>query len=119
MIDNVPLVRKQCSKFVGVFIDENLNWNEQIRHMSTCISRNIGILYKTKNYLPKQALFLLYNSLILPYITYCNLVWASSAKTKINSIHLLQKKNYQNLHWGSIPSSYKLIIQQFKNIESV
>ena len=92
LIDNVPLVRKQCSKFLGVFIDENLNWNEHIRHMSTCISRNIGILYKTRNYLPKKALFLLYNSLILPYINYCNLVWATSAKTKINSIHLLQKK---------------------------
>ena len=35
---------------------------------------------------------MLYNSLILPYITYCNLVWATSAKTNINPIFLLQKK---------------------------
>ena len=35
---------------------------------------------------------MLYNSLILPYITYCNLVWATSTKDKINSIFLLQKK---------------------------
>ena len=35
---------------------------------------------------------MLYNSLILPYITYCNLVWATSSKTKINTIYLLQKK---------------------------
>ena len=35
---------------------------------------------------------MLYNSLILPYITYCNLVWATGAKTKIDPINLLQKK---------------------------
>ena len=93
IIDNVPLERKQHTKFLGVFIDENLNWNQHIRHIITnCISRNVGILYKTKNYLPKTTLFMLYNSLILPYITYCNLVWATGAKTKIDPIHLLQKK---------------------------
>ena len=35
---------------------------------------------------------MLYNSLLLPYMTYCNLIWASGGKTKINSIYLLQKK---------------------------
>ena len=92
IIDNIPLERKKSTKFLGVLIDVNLNWNEQIRHIITCISRNVGILYKTKHYLPKNILVMLYNSLILPYVSYCNLVWATSAKTKINSIYLLQKK---------------------------
>ena len=35
---------------------------------------------------------MLYNSLILPYITYCNLIWGNCGKTKLNSIFLLQKK---------------------------
>ena len=35
---------------------------------------------------------MLYNSLILSYISYCNLVWATGAKTKIDPINLLQKK---------------------------
>ena len=56
LIDNVPLQRKKYAKFLGVFIDEHLNWNEHLRHITTCISRNIGVLYKTKNYLPKDAL---------------------------------------------------------------
>ena len=56
--------------------------------------RNVGILYKTTHYLPQKALFMLYNSFILPYITYmyCNIVWAACANTKINSIYILQKK---------------------------
>ena len=51
IIDNIPLERKQHTKFLGVFIDENLNWNQHIRHITNCISRNVGILYKTKPYL--------------------------------------------------------------------
>ena len=88
----MPLQRKNSVKFLGVFIDEQLSWNEHLRHITTCISRNIGILYKTKIYLPKDALFMLYNSLILPYITYCNIVWATCAKTKTDTIYMLQKK---------------------------
>ena len=92
LIDNEPLQRKNYAKFLGTFIDEHLSWNEHIHHITTCISRNVGILYKTKIYLPQKALFLLCHSLILPYITYCNIVWATCAKNKINYIYILQKK---------------------------
>ena len=92
LIDDVPLERKKTTKFLGVIIDENLNWNDHIRHITTCISRNVGVLYKMKKFIPCTTLVMLYNSLILPYVTYCNLVWATSAKTKVNSIYLLQKK---------------------------
>ena len=44
IIDNVPLERKQHTQFWGVFIDENLNWNQHICHITNCISRNVGIL---------------------------------------------------------------------------
>ena len=35
---------------------------------------------------------LLYNSLILTLINYCNLIWASNYKTSLNKIYLLQKR---------------------------
>ena len=35
---------------------------------------------------------MLYNSLILPHINYCNIVWGNCNKSKLNSILLLQKK---------------------------
>ena len=53
MINDVPLERKKTTKFLGVIIDENLNWNNHIRHVTNCISRNVGILYKLKKNHPK------------------------------------------------------------------
>ena len=35
---------------------------------------------------------MIYNTLILPYINYCNIVWGNCHKTKLNHILLLQKK---------------------------
>ena len=42
--------------------------------------------------LTKRILVMLYNSLVLPHITYCNIVWGNSNQSKLNSILILQKK---------------------------
>ena len=91
-IDGLRLEQKTCTKFLGVLIDENLNWNQHLHNITTAISKGIGILLKLKEILPPETLFLLYNSLILPHITYCNIVWATCCKSRLNSILLLQKK---------------------------
>ena len=61
IIDNVPLERKRTTTFLGVIIDENLNWNKHIRHITTSISRNVGLLYKMKKLIPCYTLVMLYN----------------------------------------------------------
>ena len=92
MIDNLTIEHKESSKFLGVFIDENLSWNSHLRHVTSCVSKGIGIICKLKPFLPQSTLFLLYNTMVLPYISYCNSVWAVCAKTKLLPILLLQKK---------------------------
>ena len=91
-IDDKPLEKKNKSKFLGVILDETLTWNEHLHHVRMCISKSIGIVSKLKFLLPHSTLFLLYNTLVLPYITYCNIVWANCGSTKINSIFKLQKR---------------------------
>ena len=54
--------------FLGVILDENLNWKDRINKISTKISRVIGILCKMKNFMPPFILKTLYNSLIVPHL---------------------------------------------------
>ena len=42
------------------------------------IARSIGILYKVKNILPEYILKTLYNSLLLPHLTYGILAWGNN-----------------------------------------
>ena len=47
---------------------------------------------RTKFFLDKHSLTLLYNTLILPYINYCCLVWGFTFPTYLQKIELLQKR---------------------------
>ena len=91
-IDNVPIIEKRSTKFLGVTLDSNLNWNDHVQKINTSISKSVGILWKLKPLLTKKILLMLYNSLVLPHINYCNVVWGNCNKSKIDSLFLLQKK---------------------------
>ena len=71
--------------FLSVAITDNLNWNEHIKIISCKISKNIGILFKIRHYLDRETLMTPYNTLILPYLEYCNIIWSNG-----NSIYLQQ-----------------------------
>ena len=58
------------TKFLGVIIDENLTWREQIKTVETKVSKSIAVLYQTKDVIDIQALRMLYQSLFEP-ITCC------------------------------------------------
>jgi len=51
-----------------VFLDENLNWSRHIAHVETKLSAAIGILYRLKNYVSKDILKIVYNSLAYTYL---------------------------------------------------
>ena len=92
IIDTMPLVKKDNVNFLGITIDKHLTWNQHVNNVSISIAKGIGILYKVKNYLLEDSLLMIYNTLILPYLNYCNIVWGNCHKTKLNHILLLQKK---------------------------
>jgi len=40
-IDGVPITQVESTKFLGVYVDQNLTWNEHIRNISSKIAKNI------------------------------------------------------------------------------
>ena len=91
-LNNVEIHEMETVKYLGVYIDSGLKWSAHISHIALIISRNIGIISRVKYFLNKQSLLLLYNSLILPYINYCCLVWGFTYQTYVNKIEILQKR---------------------------
>ena len=62
--------QKSQIKYLGVFIDEHLKWDAQLQHINNKITKNIGILFKLRHYVPVSTLKQLYYTLIYPYLTY-------------------------------------------------
>ncbi len=80
-IDNTEIHPVDDTKFLGVMIDKHLNWSTHIAKIENQISRNIGVLKKLRHTLPHHILFTLYNTLILPYLSYSNIAWAITDNT--------------------------------------
>jgi len=92
-IDNIQLARQYDTKFLGVILSANLKWNKHIDIVVNKMSKNIGIISKVRHFLPQHLTRNLYFTLVHPYVTYCNLVWASPHKsTQLERVMLKQKK---------------------------
>ena len=70
----MPLFKKDNVKVLGITIDKHLTWNQHVNNISISIAKGIGILYKVKDYLLEDSLLMIYNTIILPYINYCNII---------------------------------------------
>ena len=51
-INNVPIKHYQCSKSLGVLIDENLKWENHVDALSKKISSGIGAIKRINHCLP-------------------------------------------------------------------
>ena len=92
IIMGTSITQVTSTKFLGVFVDQHLSWKQHISSISCKVSKNLGILSRTARILPSHIRLSLYFTLIYPYLTYCNLVWASAYKTNLSNLQILQKR---------------------------
>ena len=73
-----------------------LKWDKDIGHVhvSLKVSRVICVLFRLKHIYPQEVLLTLYNTLILPHLSYCILVWGSKIQTN-HRLHLLKKRQLE------------------------
>ena len=91
-IDGQPLSQVHLTKFLGVVINDKLTWTDHISSITKTTSRNTGVLSKLRWFLPPSALLSIYNTLILPYLNYSNIVWARSSNSQLHSLLMIQKR---------------------------
>ena len=91
-INGCKIEQVQTTKFLGVIIDCNLTWKYHISYVCSKISKNIGILIKSRKVFDTNTLLTLCYSFIYPYLNYCVHLWGSTYDTYVNKIFLLQKK---------------------------
>ena len=81
------------TKFLGVVIDNQLDWKNNPDHICAKVSKNIGFILKARRVFDKRTFLSLYYSLIYPYLTYCIQVWGSTYQSHLSELVILQKKS--------------------------
>ena len=80
------------ARFLGVTIDNQINYKLHINNVVAKISKHGGILYKIKHNLPLPARIMYYNSFILPYLTFNIINWGNTNQTHLNPLITAQKR---------------------------
>ena len=102
VIDDKHIEKVEVTKFVGILIDNNLSWKAHTNHITNIVSKYNGIIKKVRPSLNKDSLHTLYNTLVLPYLSYCTIVWGDKNNSNLDSLFITQKKIiriYTNSIW--------------------
>jgi hypothetical protein len=100
-LNKEKIERVHATKFLGVIINSNLTWADHIKTISTKISKSLGIIYRVRNKLPRSNVVNLYNTLIHPYLTYCNIIWATENTACLKTLQSLQKRALRMIAFAS------------------
>jgi hypothetical protein len=135
-IGDTKLSRSTSVKYLGLLVDENLNWKDHIDSVCKKIKRFIGILYKIRNKMLPATLRTLYFATIYPCIQYGIEVYANTCKSYLNELIILNNKAlrllqflpietptatlYTNYHTLNIPNlhTFKLLQLVHKRVYS-
>ena len=90
-INNIE--RKSFVKYLGVYIDEHLNWEPQIQHVHNKLAKNIGILHKIRKYVDLNVLKQLCHCLVYPYLGLGLGIMSGGSACKTRVTRVLTKQN--------------------------
>ena len=82
------IIEVDSAKFLGIVIDNRLNWVEHVKCISRKIAKGIGIIIKARKSFESETLLNLYNALIFPYISYGIQVWGTAAALHLHRLHV-------------------------------
>ena len=86
------------TKFLGIWVDNHLNFRSHIDSISSKISKVVGMLFRLNDILPKEALKTLYSTLLLPHLMYGIEIWYGILKSNDDRIFKLQKKSIRAIN---------------------
>jgi hypothetical protein len=91
-LNGEPLKEAQWAKYLGVLIDNKINWKNQINAIKLKLSKGIGLLAKIRHFVPRSVVRSLYYSFINPYVDYNLLNWGMASPTNLDPIDKKIKK---------------------------
>ena len=102
------------AKYLGVLVDNKLNWNFQLNAVKLKLAKGTGLLAKIRHYVPNDTLKSLYFSFVNPYIDYNLLNWGMASDTQLQSISSKMKKSVRIM---SFKDKYHHSTPLFKELE--
>ena len=73
-------------KYLGILLDEHLNWDYQSGELIKWLNRANCMLSKVRHYVNPQILRTIYFSVFNAHLNYCNQIWGQNGNIHLNKI---------------------------------
>ena len=91
-INNNPLERVSCYKYLGVTFSETLRWSDHILNISSKAKRLLGLIYRQySRHFSQASLLKLYIFLVRPHLEYASQVWNPHLQKDVLMLESVQK----------------------------
>ena len=91
-IDGCDLMHSHCVKYLGVYLDDKLNWYKHIQHLETKLSAATGAIYRLRKYLPYFVLIPVYYNLVYSHLQHAIICWGSTYKSYLQKVQVKQNR---------------------------
>ena len=110
-LENIAIQFVKETKLLGMWLDENLNWNAHTSKLITRLKRNTYLLSNHRNFLDTFTLKQIYHAQIQSHLNYGLILWGNMATCDaLNKIRTLQNKCMKMLHSGcTFLQTYKFL----------
>ena len=120
-LNRKQLYLSQSLRYLGIKIDQNLNWKDHINDIAVKSNRANALLFKIRNFVNITILKTIYFAIFDSHINYANLVWAQTSNA-MSRILTLQKKTmriitFQSRNCHSI--LYFLTLNYLNSVKSI
>ena len=78
-MNGLNLSRVFVIKFLGVHMDSKFDWNYHIGIVRNKVAKNVSVMNRGKHILTSSALYSLYCTLVMPYLTKCGVITTKPA----------------------------------------
>ena len=89
-MDGQEILHKNHTKFLGLIVDELLEWNHHTDFLKSKLAQSLYIINASKNLLSKSCLKLLYYSLIYSGLNYGTMLWGTTYDYNLKDLQIKQ-----------------------------
>ena len=115
-INNNKIEQVSTFEYLGITIDENLNWGEHIKTVESKLSQACGAIARLRHHVDLRCLRAMYFGHAYSHLQYSILAWSSIPKTRLKRLNVLHNRliRLMTLH-GSLDGLNFTNVELFKS----
>jgi Reverse transcriptase (RNA-dependent DNA polymerase) len=117
IIDGVKIQKVTQVKYLGVILDENLNFNANGDYVVKKLNKKLGFLRRQGGKMNEFCRTLYYKSLVQPHIDYCSFILNMMDKGILDKIQKLQNKFIKAIKMKKEISNYETVLSELKIVK--